>query len=203
VVRSSSFAGIILAAGSSSRMGADKALLQFAGKTFLAAAIDLLQSQCDFVIVVAGANAKLLRAVVYSNSAYLVENPSPELGQFSSLRIGLRAILNRGRDAACVTLVDRPAAEFRTLTNLKESFLQTSPEIVWATVPEYEGRHGHPVIFAREMIEAFLRAEPTKTARAIEHEHQSHIQYLPVDDPRVAMNINTPEEYSSFCHSTK
>jgi molybdenum cofactor cytidylyltransferase len=184
-------------------MGADKALLQFAGKTFLASAIDLLQSQCDFVIVVAGANANLLRAVVYANSGYLIENPNPELGQFSSLRIGLRAVLNRGRDVACVTLVDRPAARFETLAKLKETFLETSPEVVWATVPEYEGRHGHPVIFAREMIEAFLRAEPTKTAREIEHEHQRHIQYVPVDDPRVAMNINTPEEYSSFCHSTQ
>jgi molybdenum cofactor cytidylyltransferase len=184
-------------------MGTDKALLQFAGKTFLAATIDLLQSQCDFVMVVAGANASFLRPVIYSNSAYLVENPNPELGQFSSLRIGLHAILNRGRDTACVTLVDRPAARFDTLAKLKEAFLQTSPEVVWATVPEYEGRHGHPVIFAREMIEAFLRAEPNKSARDIEHEHQSHIQYVPVDDARVAININTPEDYSTLCHSTQ
>jgi molybdenum cofactor cytidylyltransferase len=109
--------------------------------------------------------------------------------------------LNRGRDAACVTLVDRPAAQPRTLAHLKDAFLLSSPEEIWATVPEYEGRHGHPVIFAREMIEAFLRAEPTKTARDVEHEHQSRIQYVPVDDPRVALNINTPEDYSNVCHS--
>ncbi len=184
-------------------MGTDKALLLFAGKTFLAGAIDLLQSQCDFVLVVAGANANVLRPVIYAHSAYLVQNPNPERGQFSSLRIALQAVLNRGRDAVCVTLVDRPAAEFRTLATLKEAFLRTSPEEVWAVVPEYQGRHGHPVIFGREMMEAFLRSEPSKTARDVEHEHRTHIQYVSVDDARVALNINTPEDYSTLCHSSQ
>lgn len=183
-------------------MGADKALLEYAGKTFLEGAIQLLQNACDFVIVVTGNNTDLLQPLIYQNSGYIVRNWHPELGQFSSLRIGLQAVLDRGRDAACVTLVDRPPAEFDTLTLLKRKFLGTTPEKVWAVVPQSEGKHGHPVIFGREMIEAFLRADASSNAREIEHKHQSRIEYVSVADARVVLNINTPEDYSSLLQTT-
>jgi molybdenum cofactor cytidylyltransferase len=116
------------------------------------------------------------------------------LGQFSSLQVGLQEVLNRGRDAAILTLVDRPPAEVRTIERLKAEFLGCSRD-VWAVVPEYEGKHGHPIVIGREMIEAFLRAPATSTARDVEHANQSHIRYLPVDDPLVAANIDTPEDF--------
>lgn len=200
--RSPSFAGVVLAAGASSRMGEDKALLQYVGRTFLAGAIQLLQSGCDFVLVVTGNNTDLLRPVIYQNSAYLVRNRNPERGQFSSLREGLQSVLDRGRDAACVTLVDRPPARTETLALLKRHFLNSVPEKTWAVVPEFEGKHGHPVIFGREVIEAFLRADPAANARDIEHQQQSRIQYVPVDDSRVVLNINTPEDYSRLLQTT-
>ena len=179
-------------------MGEDKALLQYGGRTFLSGAIQLLQSACDFVVVVAGANTDFLRPVVYQNSAYLVRNWKPEFGQFSSLRLGLQAALDRGRDAVCVTLVDRPPARPDTLLTLKDHFLRTAPERVWAVVPQFDGKHGHPVIFSREMMEVFLRADVSANARQIEHQHQNRIEYVSVDDARVAMNINTPEDYSAL-----
>ena len=48
------------------------------------------------------------------------------------------------------------------------------------------------------MIEAFLQAPPTSTAREVEHRHHDHILYLPVDDPFVALNINTPDDYAAL-----
>jgi CTP:molybdopterin cytidylyltransferase MocA len=150
------------------------------------------------VLVVSGQNDDLLRPVIYRNSAYLVRNPQPELGQFSSLRMGLRAVLDRGRDVACVTLVDRPPALESTLSDLKERFLKTSPEITWAVVPQFNAKHGHPVIFGREMIEAFLRADASSNARDVEHQHQNRIEYVNVDDARVTINVNTPEDYSAL-----
>lgn len=183
-------------------MGTDKAFLRFGGKTFLAGAIDMLQSACDFVLVVAGENAELLKPTIYEHSAFLVRNPEPERGQFSSFQIGLQAVLDRGRDAACVTLVDRPPALDTTLRVLQQAFLASSMEQIWAVVPQYGDRHGHPVIFGREMIEVFLRAAPTSVARDLEHEYQSRIEYVPVDDPNVAININTPEDYSALCNTT-
>ena len=52
------------------------------------------------------------------------------------------------------------------------------------------------------MIEAFLQAPPTATARDIEHRHQEHIQYVAVSDPFVALNVNTPEEYAALLEKT-
>src|SRR5215471_12835857 len=124
MARSPSFAGLILAAGDSARMGRDKALLPWQGKTFLAAAIEALAPYTELVIVVAGKNAESLKPIIYAaGGVYLVENPWPEKGQFSSLQIGLSEVLNRGRDAAIITLVDRPPARPETIAALRDRFL--------------------------------------------------------------------------------
>lgn len=220
-------AGVILAAGESSRMGRDKALLPWppdsttleqspfernvAGRvqapaptpaaafsgTLLAAAIQAFTAFCELVIVVAGKNEPAIAPIVYGCGAFLVRNPNPELGQFSSLQIGLREVLSRGRDNAMITLVDRPPPAAETLNQLLESFTNRAHG-VWATVPEFEGKHGHPILIGREMIEEFLRAPATANAREIEHAHQQEISYLRIDDPLVTTNVDTPEDYASL-----
>jgi len=151
----------------------------------------------EMVIVVTGKNEPNLAPVVYANGASLVRNPFPEQGQFSSLQVGLQAVLSYGRDAAIVTLVDRPPASSAVLSALISAFL-AAPLGIWAVVPEYQGKHGHPVVLGREMIEAFLKAPPTATARDIEHQNLQHIRYLPVDDPAVTLNVDTPEDYAAL-----
>jgi len=178
-------------------MGRDKALLPWRGGTFLSAAIRALQPLTDLVIVVAGANAGDLMPMVYANAAFLVTNPNPELGQFSSLQVGLQEVLNRGRDAAIVTLVDRPAPDLATIELLKSVFFSAGDGI-WAVVPEHGGKHGHPIVIGREMIGAFLNAPVSSTARDVEHAAQEHIRYLAVDDPLVAVNIDTPEDLTQL-----
>lgn len=203
--RAPSFAGVILAAGESTRMGHDKALLPWppveAGRpskdSFLSAAIRSLADATDFVVVVAGENEAALAPIVYANAATLARNPDPSRGQFSSLQVGLQEVLNRGRDAAMITLVDRPPANQATVAKLRAAFAQ-APDSVWTVVPEYSGKHGHPYVAGREMIERFLREPATGNARDVEHRFQPHVQYVTVDDPFVAMNINTPEEYAAL-----
>jgi len=206
MTRAPSFAGVILAAGDSSRMGRDKALLAWppipAGQppsshTFLSAAIRSLSSAADFVVVVVGKNEELLAPIIYARGATLAVNPDPARGQFSSLQVGLREVLNHGRDAAMVTLVDRPPVSMATIQTLRSAF-QAADQNTWALVPEFSGKHGHPYLIGREMIEAFLRVPATAIARDIEHAHQQHIQYVDVDDPLVALNINTPEDYAAL-----
>lgn len=200
-----SFAGVILAAGGSIRMGRDKALLPWNGTTFVSAAIERLKAYTQLVIVVAGANAKTLAPEVYARGGFLVVNPEPERGQFSSLRVGLQEVLNRGRDAAVVTLVDRPPATAATMDALMAAFAKhfKGDDGKWALVPENGGKHGHPIVISREMIEAFLRADPASTARDVEHANQDHIVYVPVHDANVTANINTPEDYQSLEQSSR
>ena len=197
---------VILAAGESTRMGTDKALLPWppatpglpaTGQTFLSAAIQALYPFSEKVIVVVGKNENNLAPVVYANGASLVRNPEPDRGQFSSLQVGLQEVLNEGRDAAMVTLVDRPPARVATLQTLCSTFADAGND-VWAVVPEYNGKHGHPFLLAREMIGAFLNAPPSANARDIEHQNLRHISYVVVDDPLVTLNVDTPQEYAAL-----
>jgi molybdenum cofactor cytidylyltransferase len=183
-------------------MGRDKALLPWPpsaiGDTFLSAAIRLFFSHVDVVLVVVGRNEAALAPVVYANGASLLVNPEPERGQFSSLRVGLQEVLSRGRDAAMITLVDRPPVQAATLATLESAFERATAHRKWAVIPEYRGKHGHPILAGRELLEAFLRAPETSSARDVEHAHQSEIEYVPVDDPLAAVNVDTPEQYAAL-----
>ncbi len=206
MTRASSFVGVILAAGESSRMGRDKALLPWppptaglapSSETFLSAAIHSLTQATELVVVVVGRNEPQLAPIIYARGASLVVNPDASRGQFSSLQVGLHEVLNRGRDAAMITLVDRPPVLGKTIHTLHAAF-EAAEQNIWAVVPEFSGKHGHPYLAGREMIEAFLRMPATSTARDVEHEHQRHIQYVAVNDPMVALNVNTPAEYAEL-----
>ena len=204
--RSPGLCGLILSAGDSTRMGTDKALLSWPpleraearpGHTFLSAAIGSLSPFSEMVIVVAGRNAPNLTPIVYTNGAFLVRNPDPDRGQFSSLQVGLQEVLNRGRDAAIITLVDRPPVRPETIEKLRDAFV-AAPTETWAMVPQFAGKHGHPYLASRELIEIFLKAPATATARDVEHQYQRHIEYLAVDDPSVNFNVDTPEDYAAL-----
>src|SRR5271165_3974116 len=208
---SPSICGVILSAGFSRRMVRDKALLPWppvaegtpAANTFLGATIDLLQTYTDLVIVVAGKNEPAIATVVYAHGAFLVVNRQPERGQFSSLQVGLQEVVNHGRDAAFVSLIDRPPVLPGTVRQLRDAFLYADPD-VWAVVPEVtrdgQAGHGHPILFGPELLRAFLQAPASASAREVEHQHQSHIRYVPVDDPRVRVNIDTPEDYARLAN---
>jgi molybdenum cofactor cytidylyltransferase len=195
--RTSSLCGVILAAGESSRMGRDKALLPWPSsssgsalaETFLSAAIRLFFPRVDVVLVVVGKNEAAVAPILY---------PDPARGQFSSLQTGLQEVLNRGSDAAMITLVDRPPVLVETIETLESAFDRATTRRKWAVIPEYQGTHGHPILCGREMLAAFLKAPETSNAREVEHSYRSEIEYLPVDDPLVALNVDTPEQYAAL-----
>jgi molybdenum cofactor cytidylyltransferase len=184
-------------------MGRPKALLSWRGGTFLSTAIRSLTPYTDLVIVVGGTDSAQIEPVVNANAAFLVTNPDPARGQFSSLQVGLQEVLNRGRDAAMVTLIDRPPVKLDTVRYLRDEFLNLIPQdVIWAAVPDFQGQHGHPIVVGREMIGVFLDAAPTANARDLMHANASHIAYVPVSDPFVSMNIDTPEDYERLIAQT-
>jgi CTP:molybdopterin cytidylyltransferase MocA len=116
----------------------------------------------------------------------------------------MQEVLNRGRDAALIALIDHPPVLPITVQKLRDSFLEPGRDL-WAVIPEVsrggQAVHGHPILVRREMIEAFLRAPADATAREIEHQYQQHIQYLLVEDARIAADIDTPEDYERLSAS--
>lgn len=146
-----------------------------------------------------GANTATLAPTIYSQAAFLVENNTPELGPFSSLKLGLQAVLRYGRDAAFVAMVDHPPVQETTVMRLHDAFLAGIEQDMWAAAPEFDGAQGYPIVLGREMIEELLNAQLTATAHDVMQAHASRIVYVPVDDPLVAAMISTPEDYARVC----
>ena len=200
--------GLILAAGTSSRMGTDKALLPWppraraaqssSGPTLLSAAIAALKTHTGAVIVAAGKNAAVLAPVVSDCGAMLVMNTDPDRGQFSSLQTGLREVLDRGYQAAMIMPVDCPPLAEMTLKRLRAEFDRAIAAGKWAVAPENNGRHGHPLLAGQALIEAFLTAPVSSNAREVKRAHAERIEYVTVAEPWVGVDLNTPEEYQAF-----
>jgi molybdenum cofactor cytidylyltransferase len=200
--------GVILAAGESSRMGTDKALLPWPppapgvtagpGRTLLSAAILALEPHTQTIVVVAGKNAAAIAPTVGACAAYMARNPDPSRGQFSSLQIGLRAAVDHGCDAAMITPVDCPPLAPASLALLREAFDRTRNGNLWAVAPENNGHHGHPLLVSQEFIRIFLDAPVTANARDILRAHADRIVYVQVPDDLSRAGMNTPEEYASY-----
>jgi len=195
--------GVILAAGASSRMGRDKALLPWpptatGDSTLLSAAILALKPFTEAVIVVAGRNAEQLAPVANRRGASIAINPDPDRGQFSSIQIGLRAVLDCGCDAAMLTPVDCPPLSAATLELLRESFVSAVARGIRAVAPENKVRRGHPLLMSRQLIEAFLSAPATSNAREVKLTCEEFFEYVAVADPLLSADVNTPEQYAAL-----
>ena len=183
-----SYAGLILAAGESSRMGSAKALLEFRGETFLDRLIRCFSAYCFPVIVVLGHEPEVIRAGVRSaGNAMFVLNADYSRGQFSSMQCGLRAV-PEDAEGILFTPVDHPNIEPATVAQL----IAAGAPIA---IPQYLGRHGHPVLFTRALIPEFLALGADAQARQVFHGHASEIQYLDVADPGILDDIDDPDAY--------
>jgi molybdenum cofactor cytidylyltransferase len=203
----SGLCGIILAAGESSRMGTDKALLPWpppapgaapSRHTLLSAAILAFEPHTRATVVVTGKNAGSIATIVGACGAYMVRNPDPNRGQFSSLQIGLNAVFEHNCDSAVITPVDCPPLAPQSLALLRDSFHRALARNLWAVVPENNGRHGHPLLVGLDFIRKFLDAPVDKNARDILHAHADRIEYVPVPDDLSRAGMNTPEEYGAY-----
>ncbi len=187
-------AGIILAAGASSRMGRPKALLEYRGETFADRLIRIFSRVCDPVIVVAGYHAEAIGGHV-NGRAQIVVNPDPDRGQLSSLQTALEHVPDDA-EGFLFTPVDSPIVEDATVAKLIET-LRTAARTRGALVaiPRYGGRRGHPVCVARAMIPEFLALPATAETRVAIDQRADRIAYVEVDDPGVLADIDDLEAY--------
>jgi molybdenum cofactor cytidylyltransferase len=65
-------------------------------------------------------------------------------------------------------------------------------------IPAYEGKHGHPVIFGRDVFQELLEAPDSEGARAVVHADPNRVFEVLVDDSAVVEDLNTPVEYQNL-----
>lgn len=185
--------GILLAAGESRRMGSPKALLPYDGRTFIEHICNaFLRAGVDELIVVLGAWEDKLRPALPSHSALrTVVNPQYTLGQLSSLTRGIGA-LSPESEAAVVNLVDHPLISTETITALIASFRADPLPIVIAS---YQGKRGHPVLFSSQVYAELLAAPLDKGAKVVVRKDPARVREVPLDDPGILADIDTPEDY--------
>lgn len=190
-----SLAGIILAAGESSRMGADKALLQYGNATFLEHLVSLFLPRVSPVIVVLGHHAEKIRAALAARSGLQIAvNAEYQAGQLSSLQAGLRA-LPADSESALVTLVDHPAVAPSTIDAMIERFRAAGAPLL---IPRYQGRRGHPVLFSRSILDEILALPSSASAKQVVHAHHHDAVYVDVADPGVLQDVDTPGDYRTL-----
>jgi CTP:molybdopterin cytidylyltransferase MocA len=185
-------AGIILAAGASSRMGTPKALLDYRGETFVGRLVRVLGTSCKPVIVVLGYHADALRKQI-PPAATIVINPDPSRGQLSSLQTALET-LPQEADGFAFIPVDSPAVSEATVATLAQAFEHRKPATLFV-IPRQSGKRGHPVVATRAIANQFLTLPPTAEAREVVHAHVDRTEYVDVDDAGIFTDVDDPEAY--------
>jgi molybdenum cofactor cytidylyltransferase len=213
-------AGIVLAAGESSRYGEPKQLLDWKGEPFVRAVTKrALEAGLSPVIVLTGANAEQVEEAVKDLSVQVVRNTEWKSGQAGSIRAGVLALTPppryghlpqirhpasldnknphvgfgggwEGVGAAIFLLVDQPQITTSILHALIEKHAEGLSSVV---APIVLDRRANPVLFDRRTFPDLLALEGDAGGRAIFHKYQ--VEYLPWHDDRLLLDVDTPEHY--------
>lgn len=185
-------AGVVPAAGASTRMGKPKALLDAGGRSFVSAVVGALAGGgCDPVVVVVGPGQDEVMRRAKATGALTLVNPEPGEGPITSLRMAITALGAAVRGVA-VLPVDHPGVKPETVARLVEAFLERDVPLV---LPTSGGRRGHPAVFSHTLFPALLDPALQGGARTVVHAHLSEALSVEVDDAGILADIDTPAAY--------
>ena len=185
---------VILAAGSSSRMGSPKQVLQFRGTSLLRrAALAALSAKCGPVIVVTGAYAELSRRELDGLDVREVLNTAWETGMASSIRVGIEELVSvdSDTDAAVLMLCDQPHVDAQVISDLIAAHRTNGRPIIAST---YGGSFGVPALFSSALFDELIRLEGRSGAKEIIKRHASEAHFLPLEGGEV--DVDTPDDFS-------
>lgn len=184
-------AGIVLAAGESTRFGEPKQLLDWRGQPFVRAVTKTaLEAGLSPVVVVTGANADRVKSTLDGLNVNIAENEDWQTGQASSIRTGIASLATPNIGGAIFLLVDQPQVTKSVLQALTEKHAEGLYPVV---APMVMDQRANPVLFDRETFPDLQKLEGDVGGRSIFHKYR--VEYLPWHDDRLLLDVDTPEMY--------
>ena len=189
---------LLLAAGSSQRMGAAKQLLTVGNTTLLGHAIDMaLQSNVNQIYCVIGAHAKKIKTSIEDQPIEIIVNPNFANGLSSSIITGLTHITSSplSFDAILIMLADQPLINDSYLNKLIEGYIKNPTKII---ASDYGHNTGVPAIFPRTFFDQLLKLEGDVGAQSILNNNREAIIKM---ECKSLLDIDTKEDYLNFLKS--
>lgn len=188
-------AGIILAAGASTRLGHPKQLLLIDGQPMLVRVIQAaLQSELDHTVVVLGHQAaeiqKILKSTLDHPGLKLVVNRNYGAGMAGSLQTGLKQVM-QDYAAVMILLADHPFQETSIINRLLRRYNHSGKTIC---VPVHKGRRGHPVILNKRLYAAMMSLSGDIGAREIIRNHPEQLTQVELDSARSFIDIDSEDD---------
>jgi molybdenum cofactor cytidylyltransferase len=198
--RKPKIAALILAGGSSKRMGRQNKLrASFHGLSLLSHVVEAaVYAEPEPVIVVTGYDREAIEEDLHNYQVSFTHNPQHKEGMATSLIAGIKS-LPSDCDAVVVLLGDMPRISSQLINQLCETFSRCGEDTI--VVPEYAGTRGNPVLWPRRYFPEMLKSTGDTGARHLLTEYAFSIEYLGVEDDSVHLDIDTPEELSSWTGS--
>jgi molybdenum cofactor cytidylyltransferase len=186
---------VLLAAGSSSRLGRPKQNLVFKGKTLVQHALDAaINSGCSPVVVVLGANKETIEPTIGDKPVTVIHNPDWQQGMATSVKAGITQ-LQKTPDisTAIIMLCDQPFVDALLLQQLLQTQLQTGKGIIACA---YRDTLGVPVLFHQEYFAALLDLTGDQGAKKLLAMYPNDV--ASVDFPKGGVDIDTIADYEGL-----
>ncbi len=191
---------IILAAGSSSRMGADnKLLLPYKNQPAIAVIVEtIINAGIEEIIVVTGHEADHIKDALKNFKVQFAHNQQYAEGMTSSIKQGVIPAKGNGYMICLSDMVMITAAEYKLLEDaFQEKMLLDTACIC---LPQYKNEKGNPVIFSSFYKEAILQNHEPEGCKNIVQSNKEHLYFIEMDMPHILHDFDYPEDYEKLLH---
>jgi len=183
-------AGIVLAAGMSTRMGTSKQLLPLGDRTVIEVVAGVVLSRLERVVVVLGYRAEGVGKALERLPVECVINPDYGSGMLSSVKSGIRAVFRAKGYLVC--LGDQPGVDPQIIDAVLAAYSRSGKGIV---IPTYGGRRGHPILISRTYRREILSLPEDLGLNVVTRGHPDDTLEVPVADPQILRDMDTPADY--------
>lgn len=185
--------GIVLAAGSSTRMKKQKLLLPFKGKTIIETVIDnAIPALQTNIVVVLGKSRDEISKKISKFQVKLVENRNHMAGMLSSVICGIGS-LPESSEAVLVYLGDQPQISTDVTFKVVDAYNKSGKGIV---IPVYKGKRGHPVLIDMKYRSEIEQLDPEKGLRQLMEKFRTDVHEIECGRPEILRDIDTPQDYN-------